>query len=231
MNEHSFEGHPEGDWEDRGELSWNEFDWSGFLRRHEREVARFCALYEAHRDLPERLDAVARQMGWDTEDWSAGETWEDGEQPPAGASVDPESDDRDPYTLHRHPVYVVMVGLITQMRTAWTTVVDQRGRNLDAGLVWRYALALGELERQMVLALQSLDMGDLMLAVVHLKHSLSAVNESLKLVPALATAVGRHGDTFGAETLQRFFDVRELALRLMTECREENRREPPEDLT
>jgi hypothetical protein len=127
MTNFNFEGQPEGDWEDRGNTSWSELDWQRFLQRQDREVSRFLRYYDECPVGPtERLDWVARQMGWDSEDWSVvdfpddeeeSEVWKNKEENPS------EHPDSDPYTLHRHPVYVVTAGLFLQVRHIWRTVL------------------------------------------------------------------------------------------------------------
>ena len=55
------EGQPEGDWEERGNLSWSELDWQQFLFRQEKEVARFLRFYdECPAAANERLRDLAR---------------------------------------------------------------------------------------------------------------------------------------------------------------------------
>ena len=41
MNQYEFEGSNEGDWEEGGDLAWNESDWQVFLKNSDKEVARF----------------------------------------------------------------------------------------------------------------------------------------------------------------------------------------------
>src|SRR5690606_5477434 len=77
MGNYEFEGHPEGDWDDRGNVSWNEFDWQQFLRRQQKEVARFVSLYDRYLDEADHLDRVAQEMGWDRDDWSVGDGLDD----------------------------------------------------------------------------------------------------------------------------------------------------------
>lgn len=217
MNNFNYDGHTDGDWEDRGDLSWNEFDWQQFLRRQQKEIARFAALYDQHYLAPERLDLAARDMGWDVADWSLGEGAFDDED-----ERDDEPGDSDPYTLHRHPVFIVISSLLGQLRYSWEMVLVRRAAGMSAHLCWKYSESLSAIERQALLALQSLDMGDYLLCVVHLKHVLRSVNESLRLLPALLQGAGNPPGLLDP-IRTRLFDIREVALRVMMECREEDR--------
>ena len=44
MSQYEFENHSDGDWEDNGEIAWNEADWQKFLRNADKEVSKvyFC---------------------------------------------------------------------------------------------------------------------------------------------------------------------------------------------
>ena len=59
----------EGDWEEKGELAWNEFDWELFLQRQDKEAKRFIRTYNSLSPQSNRIDETARLMGWDSSDW------------------------------------------------------------------------------------------------------------------------------------------------------------------
>ncbi len=226
MTQFNPEGPPEGDWEERGNLSWSELDWQQFLFRQEKEVARFLGLYDAcPAPATERLDWVARQMGWDAQDWSVSEFGEDdaeaGETDPEGSGDPP---DPDPYTLHRHPVYVVTTGLFMQLRYHWRAVLEACPHPLDALQSWDFAESLNEAERHSLLAMQCMDVGDFLLCVVHLKRALRGLNLAMTLLPGLlAEAPVPAGFEQGLRA--RLFDLREVFLRVMMDCRDEEFRD------
>jgi len=58
------------DWEDRGDLVWNEFDWERYLREQDEAILRYRGFYEAAKDKSDRVDVVAERMGWDIADWT-----------------------------------------------------------------------------------------------------------------------------------------------------------------
>ena len=227
MTNFNFEGQPEGDWEDRGNLSWGELDWQRFLQRQDKEISRFLRHYDECPVPPtERLDWVARQMGWDTDDWSVGDFPEDEEDSDAWNKEEEsasEHADTDPYTLHRHPVYVVTVGLFLQIRHVWRTALKHQNNPMDGLLGWEFADSLNEAEKESLMAMQSMDMGDFMLCIVHLKRSMRALNLSMSLLAPVVEAASA-GEFFKQAILTRMFDLRDVSLRVIQDCRGEDRR-------
>jgi hypothetical protein len=73
MSNSESDGPSENEWDDRGELAWNEFDWENYLREQDEVLSRYLAFYEKFKDRADRIDHVAHLMGWDEESWSAEE--------------------------------------------------------------------------------------------------------------------------------------------------------------
>ena len=224
MGSYDFESNQEGDWEERGDISWNEFDWQQFLLRQQKEVARFVALYDQFYGQPDHLDRVAQEMGWERDDWSVGDSLEDEPLEGVASPVDEDSfSDSDPYTLHRHPVFVVSTGLFLQIRYLWEAAFAQFGTLLDGHQSWKAANALALAERQLILMIQAVDMGDFLLSVCHGKLALRAINTSLSLLAPLDEHSAESA-RFSEAVRYRLFDAREVCLRVMNDCREEDRR-------
>ena len=66
-----------------------------------------------------------------------------------------------------------------------------------------------------------LDFGDYAMAVSLFKRALGALNGSLALLNADPVAGLRHVHAWREEALPQFFDLREVWLRFISECREE----------
>jgi len=231
MSKHNFESQPEGDWDDKGDISWNEIDWQRFLTRQENEVARFLKIYDnANTQSLERLDWVARQMGWDTDDWSISDFPEEEDELEADDVWKQKDElqgqgptDFDPYTLHRHPVYVVSSGLLINVRYIWKHAIELRKGHIDNSLSWEFAESLSEIEKHILMALQSMEMGDYLLCVVHLKRALRGVNLSLQILPNIQTQ-SQIPAAFIRKITVRVFDLREVCLRVIKDCRDEEKR-------
>ena len=64
MNNSSNNSSPD-DGEEHGELVWNEFDWERYLRQRDESVAAYQRCYDEAAESTDRLDEVARQLGWE----------------------------------------------------------------------------------------------------------------------------------------------------------------------
>lgn len=224
MGNFDYDSGPEGEWEERGDVSWNEFDWQQFLLRQQKEVARFIALYDQNLDQPDRLDRVAHAMGWEREDWSVGDTFDEDDD--NGLPLSSEEDgilDTDPYTLHRHPVFVVTTGLYLQLRYLWEAALAQFGDSLTARHMWRVSNSIAYGERHLILMIQAVDMGDFLLSVCHGKLALRAINDGLAQIEPLDN-ISDESAIIASAVRYRLFDAREVCLRVMNDCREEERR-------
>ena len=90
-------------------------------------------------------------------------------------------------------------------------------------LCWDYAKSLHQAEMNVLLSIQALDLGDFGLSICHLKNSLSALNHSLALLDELRHPNRRYLEHFRNEVRIRIFDLRELWIRVMGDCRHECR--------
>ncbi len=232
MSNYEYDSSPEGDWDDRGELVWNEFDWQQYLKRAKEETGRFVAFYAQLTDRPDRLDLIAQKMGWDQDDWSINDLDWDETDENSSSTGERNSDengevedlDTDPYTLHRHPVYIVTRGLYYHLKRSWELAMIRNPASFSPELSWRYANSLHRGEFDSILALQALDMGDFALAVCHLKSALAAINQSLHLLQKLPENGSIRLNAMCHQARIRLFDQREVCLRIMRDCRDEVRR-------
>ncbi|MEI6051824.1 MAG: hypothetical protein WCQ44_03895, partial [Opitutaceae bacterium] len=130
MSNFNSDGPSGNEWDERGDLAWNEFDWERYLREQDESIGRYQKFYEAALDTPDRIDAVAAQMGWSLEDW----TEEGGEIPD---SDDDEEEDEDfpdkgdVYTLHKNPIFIATKAITQAMQLTWTQTAGQ-AQNLPA---------------------------------------------------------------------------------------------------
>ncbi len=208
MNDSDAGGAPNNEWEDRGEVAWNEFDWERYLREADAEVDRYLRLYEAHRDPADRIDSVAEQMHWGEADWTEDE------------AADEDELDDEVYTLHRNPIFVATRAIGLSLARSWEKLAADPARVPPP-----LALALlASLQRGQDLAMQAvhaLDFGDYAMAVSLFKRALAALNASLALIGADATSRLPHVRAWREAMVSRFFDLREVWLRVIAECREE----------
>ena len=232
MSELDFDGFSEGDWEECGEVAWNERDYRQFLKHHEGEVARFISIYEKLEAEPDRLEKTARQMGWRAGDWN----WigpnnsfadeRDALEDEAGAPLAPtevESEMVEPYPLHKYPVFIVTRGIYQSLRRCWKNYMAIQSADTATGLTpelaWQFAEKLHEGEINSALALQSLELGELDMVICLFKNSLAALNKSLDFVQNLPRAPYSANEIFMNQARIRLFDLREMWLREIKACR------------
>ncbi len=218
MSDQNFD-HSEGDWEEfSNEFNWSESQWRDYLKGSDRDTARFLSIYNSVKDKPNHLDEVASMMGWDAEDISMTDEFSFMEMDEAERPDEPES---APYTLHRHPVFVVTRSLYRYLHQSWEHYMQRNGHYVPAKLAWDYANSLHQAEMNVLLSIQALDLGDFGLSICHLKNSLSALNQTFALLNGLTHPNTAYLESFRHEVNIRLFDLRELWIRVMGDCRHE----------
>jgi hypothetical protein len=198
-------------WEERGELAWNEFDWERYLRGQAGAITRYLRLYDEAGERPDRIDHVAERMDWGAADWTSeegGETSED------AADVEDEV-----YTLHKNPIYIATRALYLSLTRSWEALAAEEREVPQANAV-RLLVHLHRGEAEAVEAIHALDFGDFALAVTLFKRSLATLNSLLAEMQAPALGAGRAAQ-WREMALPRVFDLREIWLRVIAECRDE----------
>jgi hypothetical protein len=219
------DGPSENEWEDRGELAWNEFDWEHYLRDQEDVIHRYLAFYEQLRDHPDRIDEVAHLMRWDRDEWSSDGGGEDDDATySAEADLDEKSEaneyDAEPYTLHKNPIFITTKAIYLSLKRSWERIAGDADKVPQAmALALQTSLYRGE--EHALLAIQALDFGDYAMATSLFKRALRELNQSFSLLDERSAGVSRALSHFRADALPRLFDLRETWLRVMNECREE----------
>jgi hypothetical protein len=224
MGNTNSENPSDNEWEDRGELVWTEFDWERYLRQQDECILRYLAFYEQLRTHPERLDEAARLMGWGVEDWTSegtldGDDAEDEDEDEEPTEVDL-GDEDDPYTLHKNPIFVATRALFLSLKRGWEQLAES-GDKVPQKLALTYYAALLRTEDQAMQAVSALDFGDYAMAISLFKRALRDLNATLAAIPHQTPAHSGALAHYREQALPRLFDLREVWLRVMGECREE----------
>lgn len=203
----------DNDWEDRGELAWTELDWQKYLGAQEAAVHEYIKHYDQIPSAIDRVDEAARRMGWEM-----AETANDADE-----AKDEEADEAfdgewDPYTLHRNPVYISTRALYVSLLGHWERIATQPDRVPAAlGITLQALLYRGH--EQALQAVQALEMGDYTLAVCLFKRALRELNLTLARLSQPDVAAAPRAVRYRDYALPRLFDLREIWLRVMNECR------------
>lgn len=212
MTNHDSDGMSDNDWEERRELSWTEADWEAYLAEHETAVRDYLNHYEQLAEAGDRIDEVARRMGWEIQaDETALEETAEAPEP----SFD---EDFDLYTVHRNPVHIATKAIYLSLLANWERVAAHPERIHPAqALSLQGALFRGR--EHALQAVQSLDMGDYALAICFFKRALRELNLTLSLLGAAPETGGPLLARYREYAQPRLFDLREIWLRVMNECR------------
>ena len=222
MSNFDSDGGPDNGWEDRGELAWNEFDWERYLREQDEVIERYVRLYEAFPPGTDRIDRVAEKMDWGDSDWSDDSDDDETDDDEAAAHADSEV-----YTLHKNPIFIATKAIYQTLERSWQQLAADGAKVPQAPAVALLA-SLHRGEEQAVHAIHALDFGDYAMAVSLFKRALGALNASLAIVSD--DALGEHPQLLAWRevAVPRLFDLREVWLRVISECREELER-PADD--
>jgi hypothetical protein len=201
----------ENDWEETGDIAWNEFDWEVYLREQDGAVQRYVAFYESLRAGPDRIDEVADKMGWDRAD---GDEPEDRENPEKVLFSD------EIYTLQKNPVYIATKALFLSLRRTWEMTASVPGR-VPQPLSIAFLSSLHRCEEQAVMAVHALDFGDYTMAICLFKRALAAVNDCFAHLGSAAAETSEAVRDVRDDMRLRIFDLREIWLRVISDCRED----------
>jgi hypothetical protein len=178
-------------------------------------------LYEKSNRATGHLDEIAKLMGWEVSDWSANDTM-DGMPDMSGTEDFPDSEEEfdggEPYTIHKHPVFIVSQGLFLWLKKTFEQFLEHpASSNVTALLAWKYSNTLQDAEYHAMMGTQALDMADYSLAICHFKRALSGINDTFA---SLEKVFADQPDAeYRSEINARLFDLRELYLRIIGECR------------
>lgn len=222
MSKFDSDGAQENEWEDRGDLAWNEFDWERYLREQDDAVHRYLGFYEACKDSADRIDDVAELMNWGTDD-------DDETAKTDGDTAEAEDDDDDAdfdeegtdvYTLHKNPIFISTKALYLGLRRHWEIAAGDNSK-VPQPLALAMLTSLHRGEEQSIQAIHALDFGDYAMAISMFKRALSGLNGTLALLNDSSALNHRTVAAYREMALPRLFDLREIWLRVVHECREE----------
>lgn len=204
------------DGEDPEELGWSEFQWESYFREQEDLIHRYLGWYEQLLDNPDRIDATARLMGWDEASVSTMD------EPDAQEEAQEELSDGDwePYTIHRNPVYIATRALFLSLLRTWERIASDPDKVPQPVAVAMLG-SLHKAEQHSTMAIQALDLGDYTMAISLFKRALQELNRTMGILDDRLAEKYRFLSQYRDFARSRLFDLREVWLRVIGECREE----------
>ena len=221
MAQFDHESNPDNDWEDGWETVMNEFDWERYLQKEETEIAKYQKLYSKLIKSQNRLDEVALYMGWETNSNSS--------EPQESSENLSEAELEQPYTLHKHPLFIASKALHGWLIEKWTQHLSLCDAQFSIPNALRMQSALSQSDYYGLLAVTALDLGDYALAIAYFKRGLAAINQSLSLLNEIDELQIDPLPHFSKQARVRLFDLREIWLRVVTDCRNAMASHPEED--
>ncbi len=219
MGNYESDANPNNEWEESWDSTWNEFNWEQYLQSESDEVRKYQAIYSKLIRSSNRLDEVALYMGWQPRP-------EGLEQEPVAES---EAANATPYTLHRHPLFVSSKALHGWLVEQWGRRVSLTPEAVDASKALSYQTALTESDYYGLLAVTALDMDDFALAIAYFKRGMVSLNTALGMLSDFETLQIESVSLYAKHARIRLFDIREIWLRVTSDCRETIARGSDED--
>jgi hypothetical protein len=195
--------------------NWNEADWRRYLTQIDVETTLFLKKFVQLRHIINHLDLIALQMGWTQQEDNSIEAiiqkrWRE-----------------DPQTLHKHPVYIVTHGLYHFLYKNWE-LYQETIAEFNPQVSWIYARLLAMGEHNALLGIACMDTDDPVLAICHFKSSLQSVNHSMGLLQK-APSPSEKAKALLHDAILACFDLREVWLRVMANCRNVDKEEDDDD--
>jgi hypothetical protein len=224
MSDYYLENH-QGDFEDQEDLIWNEFDWQQYLNKNKRDINKLAEFYKSIQyNRVGYLEEICKFMGWESFDVFSSQDGEMEEisiettaffsQEETEESSESEAEP-DPYTIHKHPLYCVSMALYQFIQEQCEELLVA-GKNVVSAIeLWRFSTSLLASQSNVLMAVYSIDFGDHVLAICHLKQVLNAVNESFKVLNQLPNKLSSV-----KQIVLALFTFREILLKVITDCRE-----------
>lgn len=203
--------------DDLGGIAWNEFDWEHYLREQDDVVHRYIGFYETFFSQNERLEQVAGQMGWalmqadDDED-----------------DDDDDDDESGPYTVHKNYIYVATRAIYLKLAREWEQIAEDPTR-VPQRLAVAFLGALHRGESNALIAIHALDLGDFTMAVSLFKRTLGDISRAIAMLDEQAAAHSAALAKYRSVAMKMLFDLREISLRMMDDCRDAIDPSPDDD--
>ncbi|OHE71617.1 MAG: hypothetical protein A2007_03350 [Verrucomicrobia bacterium GWC2_42_7] len=207
---------------------WNEQQALSYLKKTKLEVQRFVNLYKKAKNLPQRLDTVASFMGWCQNEWTDDSSKNLNESPEfileeiidfsedmLEDRLELLSQETEPYLFYRYPECIAIKALFCYLKDQLMAIpASKKSKDLFDALL--------NIQSSIDLAFADFDLGEGILAICHAKQIFAEINKLLSIAQEefLDHRIIPLSDQ--KELIDTLFDLREITLRFLSECREES---------
>lgn len=180
---------------------WSERAWLDYVRRSEKEIERIANLYDKTRKNGTGFEEVAASAGWPI-------VYSNSEIVPAEM---PEFS-KEPLTLINHPIYIVSRAIMRVLEHNIAELVSISPASPQQ--VWNMARAVHEASDLIMLAVNSTDLGEDMLAHSIYKSAISCLNSALAEIENIAEHRDASANSARDKAITAIFDLRQICLNI-----------------
>ena len=185
---------------------WSEKAWLDYVKRSDTRIAAIADVYEKCRSENFGLDEFAATIGL------PGILNEDGQDSDFFQIESPDFS-QDPVTLINHPIYIVSSAILIAIEKYMERLI--RASNADSVEIWELAKQIHKASTLIVLAVNSTDLSEDMLAHSIYKSAVSVLNSILARIENLELAEFSHAlNAVKTKAIFAIFDLRQICLNL-----------------
>jgi len=183
---------------------WTVKDCVSYIQKSEKEIAKFKETYIEQKKSGKSLEEIATMSGWAMSPFE--NTSLDGIE--IEFSI-------EPWTLINHPIYIVSRGLTEAIDFYLEELINLSKCN--ASNVWKCSRILKEVSRDILLAVNSIDLGEDAFANCHCKKTISKLNSVLSLIDSISADQSENSSQTKMNIYNSIFDLRSLCIDILSQ--------------
>jgi len=185
-------------------IDWTVKDCVAYIKKSENEIAKFKEVYIEHRQSGKTLEEIAIMSGW------AMSPFENISLEGAEIEFSVEA-----WTLINHPIYIVTRGLIEAIDFYLGELIN--ASECKAANVWKSSLILKDVSRDILLAVNSIDLGEDVFANCHCKKTVSKLNSAISLIDSISIEQNEKIAQMKMNIYNSIFDLRSLCIDILSQ--------------
>lgn len=183
-------------------IKWTSKDWLSHVQKSDDYIKTFRDSYAKHRMNGKSLEEVCQMNGYSI---SIQENSEEIEM----------ENTFEPWTLLNHPLYVINMAIFEFINMRLDELMQSC--QMSASVIWDLAKTILDLSKNLSLAVNSTDLGEVVLAKCHYKRTLSDINATLDKIQEIQAFPLKKANYLKEEIFCALFDLRQICLDLSNE--------------